>query len=132
MLVRNPAAVTVKNHFPALLNHPILITGKQFPRCPVPGAQVRVRRLRDKGLFYKNIDRMHAAWSCMRPVIFHNLIPQLRQDMMEYPGAVDNVEILIQSEVTQIRTEEINIRLMDIRQPSGFSIPDSVTSKAVT
>lgn len=68
----------------------------------------------------------------MRPVIFHNLIPQLRQDMMEYPGAVDNVEILIQSEVPQIRTEEINIRLMDIRQPSGFSIPDSVTSKAVT
>ena len=56
----------------------------------------------------------------MRPVIFHNLIPQLRQDMMEYPGAVDNVEILIQSKVPQIRAEEINIRLMDIRQPSGF------------
>ena len=61
MLVRNPAAVTVKNHFPALLNHPILIAGEQFPRCPVPGTQVRVRRLRDKGLFHKNIDRMHAA-----------------------------------------------------------------------
>ena len=61
----------------------------------------------------------------MGQIVFHQLPAHAGQDMVEHPGAVDDVIFLIQPEVSQIRLKKAHLRLMDVRQPLRLFDPGS-------
>ena len=112
----NPAASAVKNCLPAFLKQPVPVIGKKLSGHPVFPA-VRIRWHRNKRFFHEHINCMHAARRSMSNIILHDFPAQLGQDMMENPGAVYYVKLLIQPVIMQIRPEKVNLHLMDICQP---------------
>ena len=120
MLVRNAAAVAVKNFFPAVLDHPVPVPGKQLPGNPVlPVFFIRflIRRGGNEGLLHKNVDGVHAARRGMRQIIFHQLPAQARKDVVEHAGTVDDVELFVQPEGAQIGLKKADFHLVNVGQP---------------
>ena len=107
MLMRDSAAIAVKNNFFCFVQFPIMIEHKKFSGSPAKPVGILIRRNCHKRFIYKYIDCMYAVSRCVFFQVCGNFVSYLGRNKVKHATAKNNVIVVGCAKISYVSSKEV-------------------------